>query len=70
MLKWDRLCDPSIHSDLCPLGFCTGADFDGIAPVLFINTDTHGAEVIVDGGYQRKTPKFKCFILCARILCF
>ena len=39
---------PDLLEWLCPLGFCAGAPFDGIAPGVFITAALHGAKVIVD----------------------
>ncbi len=47
--KWEQTLPPSdLFEWLCPLGFCAGAGFDGIAPGLFITSAVHGAKVIVD----------------------
>ena len=49
MPKWEQTLPPAdLFEWLCPLGFCPGAGFDGIAPGLFISTALHGAKVIVD----------------------
>ncbi len=49
MPKWEQTLPPTDLFDwLCPLGFCAGADFDNIAPGIFITAALHGAKVIVD----------------------
>jgi serine protease inhibitor len=49
MPKWEQTLPPTNLFDwLCPLGFCTGAAFDNIAPGIFITAAVHGAKVIVD----------------------
>ena len=49
MPKWEQTLPPTDLFDwLCPLGFCAGAGFDGIAPGIFITAALHGAKVIVD----------------------
>ncbi len=49
MPKWEQTLPPTDLFDwLCPLGFCAGAPFDGIAPGIFITAALHGAKVIVD----------------------
>lgn len=49
MPKWEQTLPPTdLFGWLCPLGFCVGASFDGIAPGIFITTALHGAKVIVD----------------------
>ena len=49
MPKWEQTLPPTdLFEWLCPLGFCAGAPFDGIAPGLFITAALHGAKVIVD----------------------
>lgn len=49
MPKWEQTLPPTDLFDwLCPLGFCPGASFDGIAPGIFITGALHGAKVIVD----------------------
>lgn len=49
MPKWEAELPPEdLFAWLCPLGFCAGAAFDGIAPGLFITDALHGAKVIVD----------------------
>ncbi|WP_420611804.1 serpin family protein [Candidatus Spongiisocius sp.] len=47
--KWEQTLPPTdLFEWLCPLGFCAGAPFDGIAPGIFITAALHGAKVIVD----------------------
>ena len=47
--KWEQALPPTdLFEWLCPLGFCAGAGFDGIAPGIFITAALHGAKVIVD----------------------
>ncbi|MDE0231885.1 MAG: hypothetical protein OXI56_03975 [bacterium] len=49
MPKWEQTLPPTdLFEWLCPLGFCDGAPFDGIAPGIFITAALHGAKVIVD----------------------
>ena len=49
MPKWEQTLPPTdLFEWLCPLGFCAGARFDGIAPGIFITAALHGAKVIVD----------------------
>ena len=49
MPKWEQTLPPTdLFGWLCPLGFCAGASFDGIAPGIFITSALHGAKVIVD----------------------
>ena len=49
MPKWEQTLPPTdLFEWLCPLGFCVGAGFDGIAPGIFITAALHGAKVIVD----------------------
>ena len=49
MPKWEQTLPPTDLFDwLCPLRFCAGAPFDGIAPGIFITAALHGAKVIVD----------------------
>ena len=49
MPKWEQTLPPAdLFEWLCPLGFCSGAGFDGIAPGIFITAALHGAKVIVD----------------------
>ena len=49
MPKWEQTLPPAdLFEWLCPLGFCAGAGFDGIAPGIFISAALHGAKVIVD----------------------
>ncbi len=49
MPKWEQTLPPTdLFPWLCPLGFCAGAGFEGIAPNLFITSALHGAKVIVD----------------------
>ena len=49
MPKWEQTLPPTdLFEWLCPLGFCVGAAFDGIAPGIFITAALHGAKVIVD----------------------
>lgn len=49
MPKWEQTLPPTdLFTWLCPLGFCAGAGFDGIAPGIFITAALHGAKVIVD----------------------
>ena len=49
MPKWEQTLPPTdLFEWLCPLGFCAGAGFDGIAPGIFITAAVHGAKVIVD----------------------
>jgi serpin B len=48
MPKWEQSLPPTdLFEWLCPLGFCAGAGFDGIAPGIFITAALHGAKVIV-----------------------
>ncbi len=48
MPKWEQSLPPTdLFAWMCPLGFCAGAGFDGIAPDLFISSALHGAKVIV-----------------------
>ncbi|WP_419920578.1 serpin family protein [Candidatus Poriferisodalis sp.] len=50
MPKWEQTLAPpaDLFEWLCPLGFCPGAGFDGIAPGIFITSALHSAKVIVD----------------------
>ena len=49
MPKWEQTLPPTdLFRWLCPLGFCAGAGFDGIAGGIFISAALHGAKVIVD----------------------
>ena len=49
MPKWEQTLPPTdLFAWLCPLGFCPGAPFDGIAGGIFITAALHGAKVIVD----------------------
>ena len=49
MPKWEQTLPPAdLFEWLCPLGFCAGAGFEGVAPGIFISTALHGAKVIVD----------------------
>ena len=49
MPKWEQTLPPTdLFEWLCPLGFCAGAGFDGIAGGIFITAALHGAKVIVD----------------------
>ena len=49
MPKWEQTLPPTdLFGWLCPLGFCVGAGFDGIAPGILITAALHGAKVIVD----------------------
>ena len=49
MPKWEQTLPPTdLFGWLCPLGFCAGAGFDGIAGGIFITAALHGAKVIVD----------------------
>ena len=49
MPKWEQTLPPTdLFAWLCPLGFCAGAGFDGIAGGIFITAALHGAKVIVD----------------------
>ena len=49
MPKWEQTLPPTdLFAWLCPLGFCAGAPFDGIAPGIFISAALHGAKVTVD----------------------
>ncbi|MDE0120560.1 MAG: serpin family protein [bacterium] len=49
MPKWEQTLPPTdLFEWLCPLGFCEGAPFDGIAPGIFITAALHGAKVTVD----------------------
>ncbi|MYH43897.1 MAG: serpin family protein [Acidimicrobiaceae bacterium] len=49
MPKWELTLPPTdLFEWLCPLGFCTGAGFEGIAPGIFLSAALHGAKVIVD----------------------
>jgi len=49
MPKWEQTLPPTdLFGWLCPLGFCAGADFEGIAPGIFLSAALHGAKVIVD----------------------
>ncbi len=49
MPKWEQTLPPTdLFEWLCPLGFCAGAPFDGIAPGIFITAALHGAKIIVD----------------------
>ncbi len=49
MPKWEQTLPPAdLFQWLCPQGFCAGADFDGIAPGIFITAALHSAKVIVD----------------------
>ena len=49
MPKWEQTLPPTdLFGWLCPLGFCAGAGFDGIAPGILITAALHGAKVIVD----------------------
>ena len=49
MPKWEQTLPPTdLFEWLCPLGFCPGAGFSGIAPGIFMTTALHGAKVIVD----------------------
>ncbi len=47
--KWEQTLPPTdLFAWLCPLGFCTGAPFENIAPQIMITAALHGAKVIVD----------------------
>lgn len=47
--KWEQTLPPAdLFEWLCPRGFCAGAEFDGIAPGIFITSALHSAKVIVD----------------------
>ncbi len=49
MPKWEQTLPPTdLFEWLCPLGFCTGAPFEEIAPQIMISGALHGAKVIVD----------------------
>ena len=49
MPRWEQTLPPTdLFAWLCPLGFCPGAGFDGIASGIFITAALHGAKVIVD----------------------
>ena len=49
MPKWEQTLPPAdLFEWLCPLGFCPGAGFEGIAPGIFMSAALHGAKVIVD----------------------
>ena len=49
MPKWEQTLPPTdLFGWLCPLGFCAGAPFYGIAPGIFISAALHGAKAIVD----------------------
>ena len=49
MPKWEQTLPPAdLFGWLCPLGFCAGAGFEGIAPGIFLSAALHGAKVIVD----------------------
>ena len=49
MPKWEQTLPPTdLFAWLCPLGFCPGAGFDGIAGDIVITAALHGAKVIVD----------------------
>ncbi len=49
MPKWEQTLPPAdLFEWLCPLAFCPGAGFDGIAPGIFISSALHGAKMIVD----------------------
>ena len=49
MPKWEQTLPPAdLFEWLCPLGFCAGAGFEGVAPGIFMSTALHGAKVIVD----------------------
>ncbi len=49
MPKWEQTLPPAdLFKWLCPLGFCRGAGFEGIAPGIFMSAALHGAKVIVD----------------------
>ncbi len=49
MPKWEQTLPPTdLFEWLCPLGFCAGAGFEGIAPGIFLSAALHGAKVIVD----------------------
>ena len=49
MPKWEQTLPPTdLFPWLCPLGFCPGARFDGIASSIFITAALHGAKMIVD----------------------
>ena len=49
MPKWEQTLPPTdLFGWLCPLGFCAGAGFEGIAPGIFLSAALHGAKVIVD----------------------
>ncbi|MYE75470.1 MAG: serpin family protein [Acidimicrobiaceae bacterium] len=49
MPKWELTLPPTdLFEWLCPLGFCAGAGFEGIAPGIFLSAALHGAKVIVD----------------------
>ena len=49
MPKWEQTLPPTdLFEWLCPLGFCAGAPFDGIARGIFITAALHGAKVTVD----------------------
>ena len=49
MPKWEQTLPPTdLFAWLCPMGFCAGAPFDGIAPGILISAALHGAKVSVD----------------------
>ncbi len=49
MPQWEQTLPPAdLFEWLCPLGFCPGAGFEGIAPGIFMSAALHGAKVIVD----------------------
>ena len=49
MPTWEQELPPAdLFGWLCPLGFCTGATFDNIAPGIMITAALHGAKIIVD----------------------
>ena len=49
MPKWEQTLPPAdLFAWLCPLGFCPGARFYGIAPRIVMTGALHSAKVIVD----------------------
>ncbi|MEZ5246900.1 MAG: serpin family protein [Acidimicrobiales bacterium] len=49
MPKWEQTLPPTdLFEWLCPLDFCAGAPFEGIAPDIAITGALHGAKVVVD----------------------
>ena len=49
MPKWEQTLPPAdLFAWLCPLGFCPGAGFDGIAPKMAMTGALHSAKAIVD----------------------